>query len=141
VIRLCRNFLSGCVGKRRDPHEEPETRTGHDLRGQRVRPYSKATFALRRHFPDDDRRFASALVRFRAFMNLLSRGTLAPWVQQRGGGRMAIHPAALDVASQFKVSANGRFPPRKFLRAVAEVAAYHYASLEGWPARGAGVPA
>ena len=95
-------------------------------------PYGKATFALRRHFADDDRAFASALMRFRALMSLFSRGALAPWVRRGQGERLAIHPAALDVASRLKMSSNGRFPPRKFHQAVAEVARRHYGSLEGF---------
>lgn len=95
-------------------------------------PYSKATFALRKHFSEDDRAFSSALMRFRAFMNLLNRGALDDWIQRRDGERMAIHPAALDVASQLKMSKNGRFPPRKFQQAVAEVIRVHYPHLKGW---------
>lgn len=95
-------------------------------------PYSKATFALRRHFAGDDRRFASALMRFRAFMSLLSRGALGDWVRVGDGGRTAIHPAVLDVASAHRLSGNGRFPPRKFLAAVAEVAETHYRDLPDW---------
>lgn len=98
-------------------------------------PYSKATFALRKHFRGDDLAFASAVMRFRAFMNLLSRGALEKWVQRRDGERLAIHPAALDVASQLKISRNGRFAPRKFQQAVAEVARVHYTRLEGWERR------
>jgi hypothetical protein len=101
-------------------------------------PHSKAAFALRRHYARDDRAFASALMRFRAFMGLLARGGLEGWVQRRSGGRLAIHPAALDVASQLKISRNGRFAPRKFQQAMAEVAAVHYRDLEGWGRPGEG---
>ena len=89
-------------------------------------PYSKATFALRRHYRDDDHAFASALMRFRALMSLLGRGALQQWVHCHPRGRIAIHPAALDVASQMRLSKNGRFAPRKFLNAVAETAHRHY---------------
>jgi hypothetical protein len=97
-------------------------------------PYSRAAFALKRRFADDEALFRSALARFRALMHLFSRGVLAPWSRARAGGRSAIHPAVIDVASQMRLSDNGHFAPRKFTDAVARTARERYPRLDGWDA-------
>ena len=65
---------------------------------------------------------------------VLSRGTLADWARVREGGRSALHPAVIDVASRMRLSRNGRFAPRKFLDAVARTAAQAYPELADWTA-------
>lgn len=95
-------------------------------------PYTRAAFALKRHFPDDEKTFASALSRFRALMDLFSRGALSTWSRRRGEERSALHPAVIDVASQMRLSSNGRFAPRKFEAAVARAARENYPDLEDW---------
>jgi hypothetical protein len=99
-------------------------------------PYSRAAFALKRRFADDEVMFRSALARFRALMHLFSRGVLAPWSRQRDGGRSAIHPAVIDVASRMRLSDNGHFAPRKFTAAVARTVRERYPRLEGWDGAG-----
>ena len=95
-------------------------------------PHSRAAFAIKREFAHDEKAFRGALARFNALMNLLSRNALGPWAQVREGGRTAMHPAVIDVASSMRVSANGRFAPRKFTLAVAETAQQLYPDLQGW---------
>ena len=96
-------------------------------------PHSRAAFAIKREFPHDARAFRAALARFNALMNLFSRNALGPWAQLRENGSTAMHPAVIDVASSMRLSANGRFAPRKFSAAVAAVARQLYADLPGWP--------
>ncbi len=95
-------------------------------------PHSRAAFALKRHFAGDPAAFESALRRFRALMHLFSRGALGPYARSRDGERTALHPAVIDVASQMRLSDNGRFAPRKFLAAVARQARERYPDLRGW---------
>jgi len=92
-------------------------------------PHGRAAFALKRHFGNDERAFRAALARFRALMDLFSRGALQRWCRQQDGERTALHPAVIDVASQMRLSDNGRFPPRKFAAAVLEAARVHYPQL------------
>jgi len=99
-------------------------------------PHGRAAFALKRHFAGDEAAFRGALPRFRALMDLFSRGTLGEWVRSGDGGRSALHPAVLDVASQMRLSRNGRFAPRKFLDEVQRTAASRYPELAGWQADG-----
>ena len=95
-------------------------------------PHSRAAFAIKREFPHDEKAFRSALARFNALMNLFSRNALGPWAQIRDGGRTAMHPAVIDVASSMRLSSNGHFAPRKFTMAVADVARRLYPNLHGW---------
>ena len=95
-------------------------------------PHGRAAFALKRHFAGDDAGFQSALPRFRALMDLFSRGVLAGWMRAGDGGRSSLHPAVLDVASHMRLSRNGRFAPRKFLDEVQRAAAAQYPELAGW---------
>lgn len=95
-------------------------------------PHSRAAFAIKREFADDEVAFRSALARFNALMNLFARNTLGPWSQIRDGGRTAMHPAVIDVASSMRLSTNGHFAPRKFVHAVADVARRLYPNLQGW---------
>ena len=95
-------------------------------------PMSRAAFAIKREFPDDDVAFRSALARFNALMNLFSRDALGAWSQVREGGRTGMHPALIDAASQMKLSANGHFAPRKFLAMVQQIAQQLYPDLQGW---------
>ena len=95
-------------------------------------PHSRAAFAIKREFPHDESAFRGGLARFNALMNLFSRNALGPWTQIRDGGRTAMHPAVIDVASNMRLSANGRFAPRKFTAAVAAVAQRLYPDLQGW---------
>ncbi len=95
-------------------------------------PHSRAAFAIKREFADDEVAFRSALARFNALMNLLARDALGPWTQTRASGRTAMHPAVIDVASNMRLSSNGRFAPRKFVTAVADIARRLYPDLQGW---------
>ena len=95
-------------------------------------PHSRAAFAIKREFPHDEKAFRGALARFKALMNLFSRNALGPWAKTRDGGHTALHPAVIDVASNMRLSSNGRFAPRKFTSAVAEVAQQLYPDLRGW---------
>lgn len=97
-------------------------------------PHSRAAFALKRHFGDDDATFRSAWARFQALMDLFSRGTLEDWARPGEGSRSALHPAVIDVASHMRLSANGRFAPRKFLDTVAATARERYPHLTDWKA-------
>jgi len=98
-------------------------------------PEEQATFALKRHFGADTKKYQSAILRFRAVMELYRKGDLGRWVRRsgEGGDRTEIHPAVLDVASRMRLARNGRFPVRKFLADVAETAARNYADLREWP--------
>lgn len=95
-------------------------------------PHSRAAFAIKREFRDDNVAFRSALARFNALMHLFTRNALGPWSQIRDGGRTAMHPAVIDVASSMRLSTNGHFAPRKFVAAVADVARRLYPDLQGW---------
>ncbi len=95
-------------------------------------PHGRAAFALKRHFAGDEAAFRSAHARFRALMHLFAGGALGPWTRARDGGRTALHPAVIDVASRMRLSDNGRFAPRKFLDAVARAARESYPDLAGW---------
>jgi hypothetical protein len=95
-------------------------------------PHSRAAFAIKREFPHDEKAFRGALARFNALMNLFSRNALGPWAQLRESGNTAMHPAVIDVASSMRLSSNGRFAPRKFTAAVAEVAQQLYPDLPDW---------
>jgi hypothetical protein len=95
-------------------------------------PHSRAAFAIKREFPDDERAFRSALARFHALMNLFARDALGSWSQTRESGRTAMHPAVIDAACRMRLSANGHFAPRKFVLMVSEIAQQLYPDLEGW---------
>ena len=98
-------------------------------------PYERAALALARHFGDDEVKYESAFMRFRALMDLYTKRALGPWVREagRGAGGTDIHPAVLDVASRMRLARNGRFPSRKFLEEVARTAGERYADLSEWP--------
>lgn len=98
-------------------------------------PWERASFALARHFCDEVKKFDSADLRFRAVMDLYTRDILADWVRNSGDAspRMEIHPAVLDVASRLRLASNGKFPVRKFLDKVSEIARENYSDLEEWP--------
>lgn len=98
-------------------------------------PFNRAGIALRRHYGQDEARFLSALFRFRALMDLVSKNALGEWVRTsiRTEGASRIHPAVLDVASRMRLSRNGRFAVNKFVDGVAKVASERYADLPEWP--------
>jgi len=98
-------------------------------------PYAKAALALREQFRDQPERFESAMSRFVALMHLFTRDRLRRWVRTNAGDRNAqdIHPAVVHVAAQMKLNRNGKFPERKFLSAVADIADRVYASRDNWP--------
>ena len=95
-------------------------------------PHSRAAFAIKREFVDNEGAFRAALARFNALIKLLSRNALGPWTKVRDGGSTAMHPAVIDVASNMRLSPNGRFAPRKFTIAVADVARRLYPDLQDW---------
>ncbi len=97
-------------------------------------PYNRAGLAIKRRYETDEARFLSALFRFRALMDLISGDALGRWVRSsiRREGASRLHPAVLDVASSMRVSKNGKFAVRKFLRAVEETARSRYADLPEW---------
>lgn len=98
-------------------------------------PFNRAGIALKQHYREDEERFLSALFRFRALMELITKDALGPWMRSsiRREGSSRIHPAVLDVASQMRLSRNGKFPVNKFLEAVKDTARAHYADLPEWP--------
>jgi len=91
--------------------------------------------ALKRHYREDEKRFLSALFRFSALMELISKNALGAWMRSsiRREGASRIHPAVLDVASRMRLSKNGRFALNKFLESVEETAHAHYGNLPEWP--------
>ncbi|MDH3282779.1 MAG: hypothetical protein OEQ18_16865 [Gammaproteobacteria bacterium] len=99
-------------------------------------PYAKAARVLRAHFRNEPERFESAMSRFAALMHLFTNGRLQRWSRTSAGGRDAqdIHPAVVHVAAQMKLNANGKFPERKFLAAVAQAADRIYAARGRPPA-------
>lgn len=99
---------------------------------------NRAAFALKRLFADDSLSFHSAFARFRAVMELKQNKALGPWARPGGdaSNSVALHPAVLDVASQMRLSKNGKLPPRKFLSEVRRVATERYADFEQWPLPG-----
>jgi len=98
-------------------------------------PWERARSALKQHFAGREDSFESADFRFRALMDLYTRGVLADWVRSGGGvtERTEIHPAVLDVASRLRLASNGKFSVRKFLEKVTETACKDYADLAEWP--------
>ncbi len=98
-------------------------------------PYNRAGLAIKRRYETDETRFLSALFRFRALMDLISGDALGRWLRSsiRREGANRVHPAVLDVASSMRVSKNGKFAVRKFLRVVEETARSRYTDLSEWP--------
>jgi hypothetical protein len=97
-------------------------------------PYITAAAALRDHFGDDKRRFESAMARFVALMHLFTHNRLGKWVRTspRNATVQDIHPAVIHAAAQMKLNKNGKFPERKFLSLVAELASEQYRGLADW---------
>lgn len=97
-------------------------------------PYNRAAVALKRRYKDDRIVFASAFYRFRALMELISKDALGEWARPsiRRQGALRIHPAVLDVASEMRLSKNGKFASRKFLDAVKALARERYPHLSEW---------
>jgi len=97
-------------------------------------PYNRAAMALKRRYPEDRAVFASAFYRFRALMELISGDALGAWARSsiRRQGALRIHPAVLDVASDMRLSKNGKFAARKFLDAVEALARERYPDLPEW---------
>ena len=98
-------------------------------------PFNRAGIALKRHFGDDETSFLSALFRFRALMELVTKDALGRWMRSsiRREGSTRLHPAVLDVASHMRLSKNGKFPVNKFLETVEETARARYPDLPEWP--------
>ncbi len=101
-------------------------------------PYNRAAVALKRRYGEDRAVFASAFYRFRALIELVSSGALGAWARSsiRREGALRIHPAVLDVASDMRLSKNGKFASRKFLDAVKELARKRYPDLPEWRMEG-----
>ncbi len=97
-------------------------------------PYNRAAMALKRRYAEDRAVFASAFYRFRALMELISRDALGAWARSsiKRQGALRIHPAVLDVASDMRLSKNGKFASRKFLDAVEALARERYPDLPEW---------
>jgi hypothetical protein len=97
-------------------------------------PIHRAAGALKRRYGDDRAVFASAFYRFRALMELISREALGGWARSsiRRQGALRLHPAVLDVASEMRLSKNGKFAARKFLDAVKALARERYPDLPEW---------
>ncbi len=97
-------------------------------------PYVKAAVALRDHFGNDKRRFENAMSRFVALMHLFTHNRLEHWVRASAKNATAqdIHPAVIHAAAQMKLNKSGKFPERKFLSLVAELASEQYQGLADW---------
>ena len=97
-------------------------------------PFNRAAMALKRRYGDDRIQFASAFYRFRALMDLISRDALGVWARSsiQRDGALRIHPAVLDVASEMRLSKNGKFASRKFVEAVEALARERYPDLPEW---------
>lgn len=97
-------------------------------------PYNRAAVALKRRYGNDGEAFASSFYRFRALMELISKNSLGVWVRSsiRIPGALRIHPAVLDVASEMRLSKNGKFALRKFIEAVEALAKERYPDLAEW---------
>lgn len=97
-------------------------------------PYNRAAIALKRRYGNDRAGFASAFYRFRALMDLISKDALGAWARSsiRRQGALRIHPAVLDVASDMRLSKNGRFALKKFFTEVEIVARERYPDLAEW---------
>lgn len=97
-------------------------------------PYNRAAMALKRRYGEDRIQFASAFYRFRALMDLISRDVLGVWARSsiKRAGALRIHPAVLDVASEMRLSKNGKFASRKFVEAVKTLARERYPDLPEW---------
>lgn len=120
-----------------DQHEELVGDDGLPLQLSDT-PYNRAAIALKRRYADDRAAFASAFYRFRALMELISRDALGMWARSsiRRQGALRIHPAVLDVASEMRLSKNGKFASRKFLDEVEKLARERYPDLPEWPKEG-----
>ncbi len=97
-------------------------------------PYTEAAAAVRALYADDHARFASAMQRFAALMQLFTANGLGPFVRPSRAGTHAsdIHPAVIHVAAQMRLTDSMKFPPKRFLAAVAEVAQHRYPEVDGW---------
>lgn len=97
-------------------------------------PYRNAVEALREVFPEDDEAFHGAATRFIALMRLFADDRLGSWARhdRSHGEHSSIHPAVIHVAAQMKLTPNDRFPEKRFLLAVAEVATASYPEVKGW---------
>lgn len=115
------------AGQRRDPAVAVKNTGIKD-------PYSRAAAVLQPYFEGDSHAFNSALVRFSGLMHLFSGQQLGAWVRTNvhHSDSQDIHPAVIHVAAQMGVNKNGKFPPRRFIREVENVAAQYYYDLPGW---------
>jgi hypothetical protein len=116
-----------------DPHEELVGDDGLPLQLADT-PFNRAATALKRRYGDDRYLFASAFYRFRALMELISNDAMGGWARSsiRRQGALRLHPAVLDVASEMRLSKNGKFASRKFLDAVKTLARERYPDLPEW---------
>jgi len=105
------------AGQQRAPSIEAKAAAGRD-------PYFAAAQAMRAILPDDPGTFEAAMNRFVALMDLYTRDRLKPWVRpgSRDRNTSKLHPALVHVAAEMKLNKNGRFPERRFLAAVADMA-------------------
>lgn len=97
-------------------------------------PYHLAARALREEFDWSPEKFESAMDRFAALMHLFVARRLQDWVRTSPGRSDAqdIHPAVIHAAAQTRLKRNGRFPERRFLERVREIAGRYYATLDDW---------
>lgn len=90
-------------------------------------PFVQAAIAVRGELTEQPELFDPVMNRFTALMDLFNRNRLSEWVRTspRNSKAQDIHPAVVHVAAQLKVKKNGRFPEKRFLQAVQEVAAQY----------------
>lgn len=88
-------------------------------------PYIEAAIAVRAELEEEPDLFDSVMNRFAALMDLFNRDKLSGWVRvsPRNEKAQDIHPAVVHVAAQFKINKNGKFPEKRFLQAVSDIAA------------------
>jgi len=105
-------------------------------------PWQKAADAIAELFVHDQASFRPAMLRFQALMDLYVHDTLSPWIRPSAAAGMGpsaqkagddIHPAVIDVAATMRLSANGRFAPRKFIESVERNVELNYQDFSPWP--------
>jgi len=110
--------LAISAGQQRAPSIEQNEAPAHN-------PFIQAAVAVREQLHEQPELFDPVMNRFTALMDLYNNNRLGRWIRTSPRNRNAqdIHPAVVHVAAQYKLKKNGRFPEKRFLQAVEEMAA------------------